>query len=147
MLSFKKLEIVLKNKGLNKFYLRNNGINPTQLNKMLKNGNDSGGKTINNLCRLLDCQPGDIMEYIPDIATDLPSDENARDDTEEYIFYEWIENIMNKLPIKERMRIEEEYNKQHAPLYMLLRQRNLQILLHSGYIERCKDGYRRAKKS
>lgn len=66
MISFKKLEIVLKDKGLNKFYLRNNGINPTQLNKMLVNGNDCGGKTINKLCCLLHCQPGDIMEYIPD---------------------------------------------------------------------------------
>lgn len=69
MLSFKKLELLLVNMGLNKFYLRNNGINPTQLNKMIANG-DCGGKTIDKLCKLLNCQPGDIMEYVPDTPTD-----------------------------------------------------------------------------
>ena len=64
MLSFDKLENILNEKGLNKFYLRNNGINPTQLNKMIKTG-DCGGKTIDKLCTLLNCQPGDMMEHIP----------------------------------------------------------------------------------
>ena len=65
MLSFKKLENLLIDKGLNKFYLRSNGINPNQLNKMLETG-DCGGKTIDKICYLLNCQPADIMEYIPD---------------------------------------------------------------------------------
>ena len=69
MLSFRKLEVLLSEKGLNKFYLRSNGINPNQLNKMILNGNDCGGKTINKICSLLNCQPGDIMEYIPDTHT------------------------------------------------------------------------------
>lgn len=65
MLSFAKLEKLLEQKKLNKYFLRKNGINSTQLDKMLKTG-DCGGKTIDKICKLLDCQPSDIMEYIPD---------------------------------------------------------------------------------
>lgn len=65
MLSFDKLEKLLADKGLNKFFLRKNGINSTQLDKMIKTG-DCGGKTINKICELLNCQPSDIMEYVPD---------------------------------------------------------------------------------
>lgn len=65
MLSFAKLEQLLERKKLNKYFLRKNGINSTQLDKMLKTG-DCGGKTIDKICKLLDCQPSDIMEYIPD---------------------------------------------------------------------------------
>ncbi len=68
MISFKKLELLLAERG-KKQYLRNNGINPTQLNKMLSTG-DFGGKTIDKLCKLLNCQPGDIMEYVPDDKDD-----------------------------------------------------------------------------
>lgn len=65
MLKFDKLLLLLHEQGKNKFYLRQHGINPTQLDKMLKTG-DCGGKTIDKLCNLLHCQPGDIMEHIPD---------------------------------------------------------------------------------
>ncbi len=65
MLKFDKLLSLLQEQGKNKYYLRQNGINPNQLDKMLKTG-DCGGKTINRLCEILHCQPGDIMEYVPD---------------------------------------------------------------------------------
>ena len=38
MLSFAKLEKLLEQKKLNKYFLRKNGINSTQLDKMLKTG-------------------------------------------------------------------------------------------------------------
>ncbi|MDE6087568.1 MAG: helix-turn-helix transcriptional regulator [Oscillospiraceae bacterium] len=69
MLSFARLENLLEQKELNKYFLRKNGINSTQLDKMLKTG-DCGGKTINKICQLLNCQPSDIMEYVPDDETD-----------------------------------------------------------------------------
>lgn len=47
------------------FYLRTNGISPAIVDKMLNDG-DVSTVTINKVCKLLDCQPGDIMEYIPD---------------------------------------------------------------------------------
>lgn len=55
--------------------MRKNGINSNQLDKMLKIG-DCGGKTINKICQLLDCQPADIMEYIPDENSDDKAEEN-----------------------------------------------------------------------
>lgn len=65
MISFDKLKLLLNDKGLKKFYLRQNGISPAIVDKMLNNG-DISTVTINKVCKLLDCQPGDIMEYVPD---------------------------------------------------------------------------------
>ena len=65
MISFQKCEELMKNKGIKKFYLRSNGISPAIVDKMLANG-DVSTKTINKVCLLLNCQPGDIMDYIPD---------------------------------------------------------------------------------
>ena len=35
---------------------------------ILKNGKSKAVKleTLNKICRILDCQPGDILEYVPD---------------------------------------------------------------------------------
>lgn len=43
------------------------GIHKDRLNKIL-NGKETGLTlaTINKFCRALDCQPGDILHYIPD---------------------------------------------------------------------------------
>lgn len=59
---------LMKDKGISKYYLRVNGINPNMLDKMLLQG-DFGSKTINKVCKLLDCQPCEIMEYVPDEET------------------------------------------------------------------------------
>ncbi|WRS27814.1 helix-turn-helix transcriptional regulator [Oscillospiraceae bacterium MB08-C2-2] len=67
-ISFSRLNTVLESKGLNKFYLRKNGINPNMLNQILTTGN-TGTKTIEKICALLNCQPGDIMEFVPDKET------------------------------------------------------------------------------
>lgn len=64
-ISFNKLLDVMQKENKNKYYLRQNGINPNMLNKLLATG-DTGTKTIDKLCKLLNCQPGDIMEYVPD---------------------------------------------------------------------------------
>lgn len=59
---------LMKDTGISKYYLRVNGINPNMLDKMLLQG-DFGSKTINKVCKLLDCQPCEIMEYVPDEET------------------------------------------------------------------------------
>jgi putative transcriptional regulator len=42
---------------------------------------DKGGgldyRTVNKLCALLNCQPGDLMEYVPDAVPDGNAEENA----------------------------------------------------------------------
>ena len=62
LLSYKKLFDLLTERGYSATYwLRSNGLSPTIVNKLRKNERINSD-TINNLCRLLDCQPGDIME-------------------------------------------------------------------------------------
>lgn len=45
------------------YWLRQNGFHSATVNKLRKNQTVTT-ETIAALCRLLDCQPGDIMEYI-----------------------------------------------------------------------------------
>lgn len=61
--SYKKLFALMEEKGIKKFDLRKNGFSPTIVNRLVKNG-DVNTSTIIKLCELLNCQPGDIMEYV-----------------------------------------------------------------------------------
>lgn len=64
MIKYDKLFALLEAQGRSAVYfLRQQGIHPSIMNKLRKNG-DISTKTINNLCEKLDCQPGDIMEYV-----------------------------------------------------------------------------------
>ena len=65
MISFKRLFILLDEKGLNKAYLRKNGFNANTVDNLIKD-KDLQLSTINRLCNLLDCTPYDIMEYKKD---------------------------------------------------------------------------------
>jgi Predicted transcriptional regulator len=38
--------------------------------QQIRHGELVSWKTIDTLCRLLDCQPGDLVEYVPDEAGD-----------------------------------------------------------------------------
>lgn len=63
--SYKKLFALMEQKGIKKFDLRKMGLSPTIVDRLVKNG-DVNTSTIMRLCEILDCQPGDIMEYEPD---------------------------------------------------------------------------------
>lgn len=69
-ISFDKVRAIMDAKGLKKFDLRKAGINGSILDKVLSGALNNHKRvdtnTINRLCELLDCQPGDIMEYVPD---------------------------------------------------------------------------------
>lgn len=45
------------------YWLRQNGMHPATVNKLRK-GERVTTDTIALLCQLLNCQPGDIMEYV-----------------------------------------------------------------------------------
>lgn len=66
LIVFKKLWILLENKGLNKQWLRNNGIHARTITKLSKNENINC-ESIAKICYLLDCQPNDIMEYVRNV--------------------------------------------------------------------------------
>lgn len=63
-ISFSKLGEILNEKGKKWQYLRNEGISPGIVAKMKDGSGHTDTRTIQKVCELLDCQPGDIMEYI-----------------------------------------------------------------------------------
>lgn len=66
-ISYKKLFDLLDEKGISTYYLRQNKIIGQSSLSRLKRGEGSLGKeTLEKFCILLDCQPGDLMEYVPD---------------------------------------------------------------------------------
>lgn len=70
-IDFKKLFALLQTKGMNMNNLRKDKvIGVATLEKMRKGEGHVDTRSIENLCEYLDCQPGDIMEYIPDQKND-----------------------------------------------------------------------------
>lgn len=66
-ISYKKMYALLEAQGWTTYKIRKEKLIGQGTLTALKNG--TGGldsKTINRLCKVLNCQPGDIMEYIPD---------------------------------------------------------------------------------
>lgn len=62
-IKYDKLFALLETRGHSATYwLRKNGVHPATVNKLRK-GERVNTDTISLLCGLLDCQPGDIMEY------------------------------------------------------------------------------------
>lgn len=63
-IKYDKLFKLLEKRGYSlTYWLRQNGIHPATVAKLRKNERINTD-TINSLCRLLNCQPGDIMEYV-----------------------------------------------------------------------------------
>lgn len=63
-----KIDIIqaLKNEGYSTYKIRKEKIfNESQLQQMREN-KILAQDALNKVCTLLDCQPGDILEYIPD---------------------------------------------------------------------------------
>ncbi|MBD9050289.1 helix-turn-helix transcriptional regulator [Ruminococcus sp.] len=65
-LSYEKLFILMKEKGLTTYRIRKENIISQSALSALKNGKSVTTETIEKLCRALGCQPGDIMSYIDD---------------------------------------------------------------------------------
>ena len=72
MISFKPLENLLKSQGKTKSSLKTekvlNGGTFTTVSAAIKTPIKEGVSisAINDICRALNCQPGDIIEYIPE---------------------------------------------------------------------------------
>ena len=66
MISYEKLWKVMKEKGISQYILiKDYHISAGQLTRLRRNESVST-HTIEVFCRILECQPGDIMEYIED---------------------------------------------------------------------------------
>ena len=70
MIAFNKLWIVMEEKGISTYQLREKcGIDSKTVRRLRANDNMET-KTLNRLCTILDCRLEDIAEYIPDRSND-----------------------------------------------------------------------------
>lgn len=66
MISYRPFWDTLKRKNISTYALREKyNINPNTLTRM-RNGKYLSMRTIEDLCKILDCAVEDIVEYIPD---------------------------------------------------------------------------------
>lgn len=65
MIKYNKFWNLTKERGVSTYRLRENGVFAATITK-LRTGGNIDTVTINKLCALLDCQPGDLMEYTPE---------------------------------------------------------------------------------
>lgn len=66
MIIFDKLWILIKQKGISTYKLRETcGIDSKTIRR-LKSNDNTETKTLNKLCAILDCKLEDIAQYVPD---------------------------------------------------------------------------------
>ena len=66
MISYENLWKVMKKKGVSQYALiKNYNISPGQITRLKRNESVST-HTLETFCKILDCQFGDIVTYIPD---------------------------------------------------------------------------------
>ena len=66
MISYENLWNVMKEKGVSQYMLiKKYGVSPAQITRLKRNESVST-HTIEIFCRILDCNVGDIMEYVRD---------------------------------------------------------------------------------
>lgn len=66
MIVYDKLFVLLKDRGVSTYRIRKDNIISQGTLSLLKNDKSVTIDTINKLCAVLNCQPGDILDYIPD---------------------------------------------------------------------------------
>lgn len=69
-IKYDKLFALMKKKGLTTYKIRKENIISQGALTSLRAGKSVTIDTIEKLCKALDCQPGDILEYSPDDMTE-----------------------------------------------------------------------------
>ena len=64
-MSYSRLFKLLESKGLNKSFLRNNGIHANTVDRLIHN-KSVNTDILDRICKLLGCRIEDIVEYVPD---------------------------------------------------------------------------------
>lgn len=68
---YDKLFALLKERGISSYKIRKeNLISQAALTKMKNGEGNIDTRTLERLCELLHCQPGDLMEYVEDTEQD-----------------------------------------------------------------------------
>ena len=63
---YNKLLKKMDEQGITSYTLKKDNIIGQATFKKIKEGGDIDTRTISKLCKLLNCQPGDILEYVED---------------------------------------------------------------------------------
>ena len=63
---YDKLLKLMSEKGITSYTIKKNKIIGQATLKKIKDGGDIDTRTISKLCKLSNCQPGDILEYVED---------------------------------------------------------------------------------
>ena len=64
---YDKLFDLFKARGITTYRIRQeNMMSQAALTKMKNGGGNIDTRTLERLCKVLECQPGDIIEYVPD---------------------------------------------------------------------------------
>ena len=71
MISYEKLWKAMKERGVTQYTLiKKYGVSPGQITRLERNESVST-HTIEMFCKILNCDVGEIMQYIPDETNDL----------------------------------------------------------------------------
>lgn len=65
---YDKLIRILSEQGINSYTIKKEKIIGQASYKKIKEGGDIDTRTISKLCQYLNCQPGDILEYVPETS-------------------------------------------------------------------------------
>ena len=74
MIIYDKMLEKLKEKDISSYTIRKNKIIGQETYKKIKSGGHIDTRTLNAMCKLLDCQPGDLLEYVPDNESGINDD-------------------------------------------------------------------------
>lgn len=66
MIVYKDIISKLKSAGYTSYVIRQEALIPQKTLTSLRNNDPITTKTLDTLCRLLECQPGDLLEYVED---------------------------------------------------------------------------------
>ena len=66
MIVYNKLRKMMKDKGLTTYKIRKENIISQRALSSIMHDESITIETLNKLCRALDCQPGDILQYVAD---------------------------------------------------------------------------------
>lgn len=64
---YDKMISLMKERGITSYTVKRDNIIGQATFRKIKEGGDIDTRTIAKMCEVLNCQPGDILEYIPEI--------------------------------------------------------------------------------
>lgn len=73
-IKYDKLVQKLKDAGITSYIVKRDKIVGQATYKKIREGGELSTKVIDRMCKLFNCQPGDILEYVPDEETQESND-------------------------------------------------------------------------